>query len=75
MVVRVINAEEDFDGFYDCECANVYSDNMGGFFLSCGRSGKKDWTRKLRSGDEIYYMNDSGKTIHSDCRMLKSKQS
>lgn len=74
MIVRILNEKLDFDGFYDCEYANIYPNDTGEFFLSCGNQGRTDRTRGLQPGDEIYYMNNFGKTIHSDCRMLVSKQ-
>lgn len=73
MIVRILNKEKDSDKFYDCRNTCV----RGGV----GKEGKEthldiEFTSGqsieiiLAHGDAIYYMNEVGKTIHSDCKML-----
>lgn len=71
MIVRILNQEEDRDRFYDCRntClmrnANKPEETLLIFEFLPGQN----ITVVLRAGDKIYYMNDAGKTVHSDCRM------
>lgn len=77
MIVRIVNKKEDYDKFYDCQTSAVIRDNLEngklkGFLLilEFGK-GQGDITIGLSENDSIYYMNDSGKTIAVDNRMLR----
>jgi len=73
MIVRILNDKEDTDRFYDCRNSCVHKTNrVGGdedefsliFEFTVGDSIEV----VLGKGDKIYYMNDSGKTVHADCK-------
>ena len=76
MLVRILNSEQDTDRFFDCRNSCIRKSD---------REDRKDWeflldlefedraslTIVLAAGDAIYYMNDSGATVHADRRMCK----
>jgi len=75
MIVRIRNKDKDSDRFFDCvrSCVIPNTDDQGvrlKDFLLIVDFGKvnQDITFVLDKGDEIYYMNDTGKTIATDMR-------
>lgn len=75
MIVRVMNDKENTDKFFDCRntCVlkNIGSRDETSLIIEF-RSGD-NMEVILGSGDEIYYMNDVGKTVHVDRRMYKKQ--
>lgn len=79
MIVRILNQPADRDSFYDCRnCCLKKLERDGRLsptehvlileFLS-----DEPIEVILDGGDEIYYMNDSGKTVHANYRMVNKK--
>jgi len=76
MIVRIINQKHDNDSdrFYDCRNSCLRKQKIGDveeFSLIFEFEPDGSIEVVLRPGDEIYYMNDVGKTVHADCRMLR----
>lgn len=73
MIVRILNNKKSSDKFFDCRNTCVL-DSVGGrdetaLIIEFRLGGNIEVI--LNSGDEIYYMNDAGKTVHVDRRMYK----
>ncbi len=70
MIVRVLNKKRDRDSLYDCQNSCLRKTDLP--------EGVKEYSLILEfipegqievilvSGDEVYYMNDSGNTVHAD---------
>lgn len=77
MIVRVLNQQHDKDKFFDCRNSclqrgvNTSGTPPGETILTLEFTLGPSSILVLEFGDEVYYMNDAGKTVHSDCRMLK----
>ena len=73
MLIRIINTKENSDEMFDCVSSNVREekDEKGKvvqFNMILIYSNGTDRTRRMNKGDQIYYMNDVGKTIVIDKR-------
>lgn len=76
MIVRILNRCKDYDKWLDCKttCLVVDKDpekKKLEFDLIVEFADGRDITLVLDKGDEIYYMNNEGKTINRDMRMLR----
>ena len=72
MIVRILNERLDMDRFFDCRDTCIGKmDKEGEFFIMFEFDSGESIEIALTAGDAIYYMNDSGSTVHSDCRMCK----
>lgn len=69
MIVRILNQKTNSDRFFDCRssCLNTTSEKPT---LILEFAIEKPIEVMLSSRDEIYYMNNSGKTVHADYIML-----
>ena len=75
MIVRILNKKTDRDGFYDCRNSYLQKQKMGDveeYSLTFEFIDGTTIEVVLSSGDEIYYMNDGGKTVHADY-VMRSK--
>ncbi len=73
MIIRVLNRKTDTDKFFDCRNSCILKtkhQNPEELSLILEFVSGGDIELVLGVGDEIYYMNDSGKTIHADYRSL-----
>ena len=72
MIVRILNKKQDCDKFYDCRnsCLRKQVGSEGEEHCLILESGSDSIEVVLTSRDEVYYMNDSGKTVHADYVML-----
>jgi len=71
MIVRILNKKENYDKFWDCFSAcitTIASPDEFGLYIETREAGSI--TIVLTKGDEIYYMNNEGRTINTDHRML-----
>ena len=80
MIVRILNRKTDRDKFFDCRNScfrkvkriasvdNKITTEEPSLILEF--VNEKAIEVVLDSGDEVYYMNNNGKTIHADYRML-----
>lgn len=70
MLVRILNYGMDYDKWFDCRTASVVltENKKKEFCLIMEFVNGTDATIVLDKGDEIYYMNNEGKTIHKDYR-------
>lgn len=75
MIVRIINDREGSDKFYDCRNTCVLRSVGGRDETVLIIEFRSDRSIKvvLNLGDEIYYMNDIGKTVHVDRRVYKEQ--
>jgi len=73
MIVRILNNQQDTDKFYDCRNSCIRKANQevepGEFWITFEFTPDGTIEVILAPGDEIYYMNDAGNTIHADHRM------
>lgn len=80
MIVRILNGKEGRDKFYDCRHScmleTALSKDKKEVSITFEFVSGSSMEVVLNSGDEVYYMNDSGKTVHVDRRMYSrtSKQ-
>ena len=72
MIVRILNGKQDSDKFLDCRNSCLRKVKEGEFSLLFEYEKGKTDEVMLNPGDEIYYMNDSGKTIHIDRRLFNA---
>ena len=72
MIVRILNKKTDTDKLFDCRnsCLQKQVGPEGEEYCLIVESGSNSIEIVLASRDEIYYMNDSGKTVHADYVML-----
>lgn len=73
MLVRILNERTNIDKFFDCDFAQVIPNEVRKEVLLNVRVDKVDTTFTLSYADQIYFMNNNGKTIHSDYRCLDSE--
>lgn len=73
MLVRIVNERTNIDKFIDCSFAQIVPDKARKEVFLSVRVDKEDTTYNLSYADKIYFMNNNGKTIHSDCRCLDSE--
>ena len=77
MIVRVLNTKQDTDRFYDCRNSGIRKSNRERkedgeeFLMDFEFEDRASLTVVLVAGDAIYYMNDTGATVHADRRMCK----
>jgi len=74
MIVRILNKKEDTDKFFDCRNSCLCKGQPHKpeeWSLIFEFTGDHSIELVLGEGDEIYYMNDNGKTVHADYRMLQ----
>jgi len=73
MIVRILNKKLDVDKFYDCRnsCIEANQERPGEFLIAFEFTPNGTIQVVLAPGDEIYYMNNAGDTVHSDLRMLE----
>ena len=74
MIVRILNQKADSDKFLDCRNTCLRKTKDGGFSLLFEYEKDKTDEIILNSGDEIYYMNDNGKTVHVDRRLFNKQK-
>lgn len=77
MIVRILNRKADTDKFFDCRnsCLRKGQTNQPEeVSLIFEFTGDSAVEQVLGKGDEIFYMNDNGKTVHADYRMLKEQE-
>lgn len=74
MIVRVLNKKRDRDSLYDCRNSCLRKTDLPKgvkeYTLIFEFVSEKSIEVVLAPGDEIYYMNDNGKTVHADYVML-----
>lgn len=76
MIVRLLNEKRNSDKFFDCVRSDVFEETLDPgneqpikrFYLVTEFEYGGDCTFELSAGDEIYYMNNAGKTIARDLR-------
>lgn len=75
MIVRILNNKEGSDKFFDCRNTCVQENVIGPNETSLIIEFRSDDNIEviLNPGDEIYYMNDVGKTVHVDRRVYKKQ--
>ena len=80
MMVRIINKARNSDKFFDCISSEIFPmEHLPGMeqpkgrfeIILCFASPKGDRTFELSENDEIFYLNDSGKTVAIDRRMYR----
>lgn len=81
MIVRILNDKEGTDRFYDCrnsclrtregEQPPLREEKTLIFEFAFALDASIEVV--LRPNDDVYYMNDNGKTVHIDRRMGKPK--
>jgi len=74
MIVRIINNKADSDKFWECFSASIVKTGEAAnepveysLYIESQQLGSV--TIQLSQGDQVYYMNNEGKTINSDMRM------
>ena len=73
MIVRILNKKTDTDKLFDCRNSCLRKQKIEKteeYSLIFEFVDEKSIEVILSSGDEIYYMNDNGKTVHADYVML-----
>jgi len=73
MIVRILNKKMDADKLFDCRNSCLRKQKIGKveeYSLIFEFTDEKAIEVVLNPGDEIYYMNDGGKTVHADYVML-----
>lgn len=76
MIVRVLNRKRDSDKLFDCVRSEVVEEKLdveegqpnSQHILIVEFEDGGDCTFVLNKGDEIYYMNNAGRTIQRDLR-------
>ena len=74
MIVRILNRKTETDKFFDCRnscLCKCQTNKPEEWSLILEFTGDHSIEQVLGKGDEIYYMNDNGKTVHADYRMLQ----
>ena len=82
MIVRILNRKTDRDKFFDCrnsclrkvkriaDVTNKITEDTEELSLILEFKSDSVIEVVLDAGDEIYYMNNNGKTVHADYRLL-----
>ncbi len=71
MIVRILNKDENYDKFYDCRNSCLrkvkFAEKTEDVLLVEVTAGDVSEVI-LNAGDKVFYMNNSGQTIHIDRR-------